>query len=68
MLATDYLISKFERRESAYNLRDYDNILNILLTRTVFSWRIFAVLNKDFFFIYVPIFVPAVLFSYFKIK
>ena len=33
-LAPDYLCSKFERRETAYNLRDSENKLNVLLPRT----------------------------------
>ena len=33
-LAPDYLCSKFERRETAYNLRDSENKLNVPLTRT----------------------------------
>ena len=33
-LAPDYLCSKFERRETAYNLRDSENKLNVPLPRT----------------------------------
>ena len=33
-LAPDYLCSKFERRETAYNLRDSENKLNLPLPRT----------------------------------
>ena len=33
-LAPDYLCSKFERRETAYNLRDSENKLNDPLLRT----------------------------------
>ena len=33
-LAPDHLSSKFERRETAYNLRDSDNKLNVPLPRT----------------------------------
>ena len=33
-LAPDYLGSKFERRETAYNLRDSENKLNVPLPRT----------------------------------
>ena len=32
--APDYLCSKFERRETAYNLRDSENKLNVPLPRT----------------------------------
>ena len=32
-LAPDYLCSKFERRETAYNLRESENKLNVLLPR-----------------------------------
>ena len=33
-LAPDYLCSKFERGETAYNLRDSENKLNVPLPRT----------------------------------
>ena len=33
-LAPDYLCSKYERRETAYNLRDSENKLNVPLPRT----------------------------------
>ena len=33
-LAPDYLWSKFERRKTAYNLRDSENKLNVSLPRT----------------------------------
>ena len=33
-LAPDYLCSKFERRETAYNLRDSEDKLNVPLPRT----------------------------------
>ena len=33
-LAPDYLCSKFERRKTAYNLRDSENKLNVPLPRT----------------------------------
>ena len=33
-LAPDYLCSKFKRRETAYNLRDSENKLNVPLPRT----------------------------------
>ena len=32
-LAPDYLCSKFERRETAYNPRDFENKLNVSLPR-----------------------------------
>ena len=34
-LAPDYLCSKFERRETEYNLRDSENNLNVPLPRTI---------------------------------
>ena len=33
-LAPDYLCSRFERRKTAYNLRDSENNLNVPLPRT----------------------------------
>jgi len=33
-LTPEYLSSKFERRETTYNLRDSENKLNVLLPRT----------------------------------
>ena len=33
-LVPDYLCSKFERRETAYNLRDSENKLHVSLPRT----------------------------------
>ena len=35
-LAPDYLCSKFERRETAYNLRDSENKLHVSLPRTTY--------------------------------
>ena len=41
-LAPDYLCSKFERRETAYNKRDSENRLNIPLARTNYSKNSFS--------------------------
>ena len=41
-LAPDYICSKFERRETAYNLRDSENRLNVPLLRTNYYMNSFS--------------------------
>ena len=41
-LVPDYLCSKFERRETAYNLRDSENKLDVPLLRTNFYKNTFS--------------------------